>query len=275
MSAIDVWGSDAVVSGEPTLTYDRIKDRINVLPYVPTDPASPKPEGCVRVVCISDTHGYYPRVPDGDIIVHAGDLTNVGELEQIDGFCKWFASLPHPHKVFIAGNHDLSLHIEHYERNWSNFTSVKADSAAARACLKTPGITYLEDEAVEIMGLKFYGSPWQPEFCDWAYNLERGEPCAAKWRAIPGDTDVLVTHGPPLGHGDRCRPGNRAGCVDLLSEIERRIKPRLHVFGHIHEGYGVTTNGQTIFVNASTCTLKYLPTNPPLVVDLPSPAAKY
>lgn len=72
-----------------------------------------------------------------------------------------------------------------------------------------------------------HSSPWQPEFYDWAYNLPRGEPCAAKWRAIPDGVDILLTHGPPLGHGDLCKPGqHRAGCVDLLQQVQTRIKPK-------------------------------------------------
>ena len=76
--------------------------------------------------------------------------------------------------------------------------------------------------------MKFYGSPWQPWFCDWAYNLARGEEIAAKWAAIPSDTDVLVTHGPPLGHGDLCSSGQRAGCLDLLERVHA-LRPRVHV----------------------------------------------
>jgi Icc-related predicted phosphoesterase len=130
--------------------------------------------------------------------------------------------------------------------------------------------TYLQDEAVSLLGYKFFGSPWQPWFCDWAFNLERGQPCLDKWRLIPDDTDILVTHGPPIGFGDLCAHGERVGCVDLQLEIQDRIKPKVHAFGHIHEGYGSWTDGTTTFVNASTCTFTYRPTNQPIVVDLPA-----
>jgi hypothetical protein len=113
-------------------------------------------------------------------------------------------------------------------------------------------------------------SPWQPVFCDWGFNLPRGEACLEKWQPIPAGVDLLVTHGPPLGHGDRCRGGNRAGCGNLLEEIEGRIRPKLHVFGHIHEDYGVSTNGTTVFANASNCNIRYdrHNLNAPLVFDV-------
>lgn len=116
-------------------------------------------------------------------------------------------------------------------------------------------------------------TPWQPEFYDWAFNLPRGEPCAAAWHKLP-EADVLLSHGPPLGLGDLCRGGSRAGCVNLLHEVATRIKPAVHVFGHIHEGYGVyrsTICPGTVFVNASTCTHSYKPDNPAVVIDLMPP----
>ena len=130
---------------------------------------------------------------------------------------------------------------------------------------------YLQDDTVVVPGgYKIYGSPWQPEFYNWAFNLSRGEDCAKMWEKIPVDTDILLTHGPPVGHGDKCKSGHNAGCVDLLARIADHVKPLFHIFGHIHEGYGATTNGSTIFVNASSCTLSYKPSNPPLVFDLPA-----
>ena len=91
----------------------------------------------------------------------------------------------------------------------------------------------------------------------------------AKWRQIPTGTDVVVTHGPPLGHGDLCSSGLRAGCLDLLDELQGRVKPAFHVFGHIHEGYGTTTDGTTTFINAASCTVRGQCTQPPMVFDVP------
>lgn len=113
------------------------------------------------------------------------------------------------------------------------------------------------------------GSPWQPEFCGWGFNLPRGKPCRERWNQIPDGIDVLITHGPPLGRGDQCIMGNRAGCVDLLDVVQHRVKPKVHVFGHIHEGAGCSSDGVTDFINAASLSVRYKPTNSPIVFDLP------
>lgn len=130
---------------------------------------------------------------------------------------------------------------------------------------------YLQDEGIELFGIKIYGSPWQPEFCKWAFNLKRGEECLQKWDHIPIDTDLLITHTPPLGYGDLCCSGVRAGCVELLSTVQKRVKPKYHVFGHVHEGYGITSDGKIIYINASTCDINYLPQNLPICFDITLP----
>jgi hypothetical protein len=130
--------------------------------------------------------------------------------------------------------------------------------------------TYLEDSSTTCLGYKIYGSPWQPTFCNWGFNLPRGQKLLDKWQLIPADTDILITHGPPLGFGDilqDCR--KRTGCYELLKEVRERVKPLYHVFGHIHEGYGVWREGGTTYVNASTCNLDYNPENRAIVFDLP------
>ena len=130
---------------------------------------------------------------------------------------------------------------------------------------------YLEDNSTSIFGLKFYGTPWQPEFHNWAFNLKRGRSLLDKWDLIPDDTDILITHTPPVGYGDLCAIGVRAGCVDLLNTVQKRVRPKYHVYGHIHEGYGVRSDGKTVFVNASTCDLTYFPVNKPIVFDVAIP----
>ncbi len=206
----------------------------------------------MRCVVISDTHGLHDQldVPDGDVLVHAGDLTRHGALEDVASLDAFLAGLPHRHKVVIAGNHDFC-----FERQ----------PRLARQMLRHA--IYLEDEAVTLDGVRFWGSPWQPWFYDWAFNLERGPEIRAKWDLIPIETDVLVTHGPPFGHGDLTSRGERAGCADLLDRI-RELRPTHHFFGHIHEGYGVTHNGETTFVNASVCDLGYRPVQAPVVIDI-------
>lgn len=124
---------------------------------------------------------------------------------------------------------------------------------------------------IELCGLKIFGTPWQPDFGQWAFNVPRGQQLLAKWNEIPEDVDILISHSPPLGHGDLCRSGQRAGCVELLATVQQRVKPKYHIFGHIHEGYGVTSDGKIIFVNASTCDIRYLPINPPVVFDIDLP----
>ena len=190
----------------------------------------------LTIVCISDTHGFHDHteVPDGDILIHAGDLTKHGTLGDVTDFNAWLGTLPHRHKVVIAGNHDFCFQHE---------------PELARSRLTN--CVYLEDEAATIEGIRFYGSPWQPWFFDWAFNLQRGPEIAAKWSLIPDDTDILVTHGPPLGFGDVTYRGESVGCADLLERI-RVVRPKLHVCGHIHEAAGVARDGGTLFVNAST-----------------------
>ena len=194
------------------------------------------PPAVLTLVLMADTHGYHRHlvVPPGDLLIHAGDLTQLGSLEELAEANRFLASLPHRHKIVIAGNHDFC-----FERT----------PAEARATLTAA--TYLQDEAVVVEGLKLYGSPWQPWFYDWAFNLPRGPALARKWALIPPDTDILVTHGPPYGIGDLTAGGERAGCEDLLKRV-RELRPKLHVFGHIHEGAGVYRSGGTTFVNAST-----------------------
>lgn len=190
----------------------------------------------LTLVAMADTHGFHDDliVPEGDILIHAGDLTRRGSLKELAEVNRFLAGLPHRHKLVVAGNHDWCFQ----ER-----------PAEARAVLTAA--TYLEDEAVIIEGVKFYGSPWQPWFYDWAFNLPRGPELARRWAQIPEDTDILITHGPPLGFGDRVNGGERVGCEDLLRRV-RQIRPKLHLFGHIHEDGGLWTEGATTFANVTS-----------------------
>jgi len=242
------------------------------------DPFSPKekPKGWTRVVCFSDTHGRHDKIPienmpEADILLHAGDLTNTGELEQIESFNKWLSTYPATHKIVIAGNHDTTLDTDYYKnRGGKRFHQEPYDCTKAHSLLSN--CIYLENESVEVVGYNIYGSPYTPEFCDWAFNLQRGAECSQAWEAIPDSIDILITHGPARGYGDQLDGAKRAGCVDLRYAIEQRNIP-LHVFGHIHNSYGcVKSNDEsTLHVNASTCTHQYSPTNPPILLDLPPP----
>jgi len=232
--------------------------------------------GVTRIVCMSDSHGKHRSIsiPKGDVLIHGGDFTSTGEPKTIKDLSAFFLQTKISHGfqevICIAGNHDLTFHADHYKKVNKRFHGEQPhDTNEARQNLRN--CTYLEDNACTISNesIQVYGSPWQPEFFDWAFNLPRGRPLRDVWSKIPGSTDVLITHGPPLGRGDLCRGGNRAGCYDLLQEVQQRIKPRLHIFGHIHEDYGVSTDGVTTFVNASNLNFFYAPHNPCIVIDLP------
>lgn len=230
----------------------------------------PKREGHVRIVCISDTHSLTNRsgpltmVPDGDILVHAGDFSKVGKLKEIQAFNDYLASLSHPHKVIIAGNHDIGFDEKTSRRLHGKWFVPEAEvKAALKNCV------YLEDSETEILGLRIYGSPWTPVFYDWAFLKARGEEINEVWKKIPRNIDILVTHGPPLGRGDVCFPAkNRAGCANLLNIVQNHVRPKFHIFGHIHEGYGCSSDGVTTFINASSCNQQYAPVNKPVVFDI-------
>ena len=209
----------------------------------------------MTIVCIADTHGMHKDiiVPDGDTLVVAGDVTGRGTLPDLVRFLSWMASWPHKHKVLIAGNHDRCF-------------QDKPDEVAG--LLEPYDIYYLQDSAIILDGVKFYGSPWQPEFCDWAFNLQRGDQLKRVWAKIPDDVNVLVTHGPPYGVLDFAQYGReRVGCRDLADRIQDLKELDTHVFGHLHEDYGQVCKGDVQYVNASVCSLNYAPTNKPVVVD--------
>lgn len=207
-----------------------------------------------RVVCISDTHGLHESVtlPDGDVLVHAGDFMNYGRdpMEAVE-FFGWFGAQKHPHKVLIAGNHDV--YFEQY-----------ADVARR---LLPEGVEYLEDSGATVAGLKFWGTPVTPEFgIGWAFNRERGFAIRQHWRMIPTGTDVVITHGPPNGILDEVGR-EHVGCEELRQRLDD-VCPRLTVFGHIHSGYGRRDIGDLTFINASVCNERYRPVNEPQVVDI-------
>ncbi len=131
-----------------------------------------------------------------------------------------------------------------------------------------PKLIYLQDSGCEVAGLRIWGSPWQPEFGRWAFNLKRrGARLREAWSKIPLDTDILITHGPPYGVLDQLVDGERVGC-ELLAERLQVVHPRLHVFGHIHWAYRQMHLNGTSFVNASTCDEEHRPLNPPVVIDM-------
>jgi len=220
----------------------------------------------IRITFISDTHNKHKQVtsslPGGDLLIHAGDLSSMGYQHEIQGFCSWFNKLnDYDHKVFIAGNHDWGFQ-NNTEKIMEIVNSYK-------------WIDYLQDDVImfgktgnpEDM-IKIWGSPWQPEFYDWAFNLPReGEELREKWNLIPNDVDILVTHGPAHGYLDRVIGGwENLGC-ELLAEAIEVKRPKIHVCGHIHSGYGYIFDGETHYINASVLNEQYVFANKPLTVD--------
>lgn len=218
----------------------------------------------MKIVCISDTHENFftpENMPEGDILIHAGDFTWKGAPRAVIQFSNWLANIKHKYKeiIVIAGNHDLLF------ENRSSY---------ARTLLHN--CHYLEDNQININGLYIYGSPWQPRFYDWAFNADRGAVIRKIWERIPENTNILITHGPPRGildisgydlgshgHGESC------GCDDLKDIINTKLKNlKLHVFGHIHHSYGIKIINNITYVNASSCNEKYWLVNKPIIVEV-------
>jgi Icc-related predicted phosphoesterase len=214
-----------------------------------------------KVTLISDTHAKHTQItkdlPGGDLLIHAGDFMSSGYSSyEAEEFFKWYDNINnYETKILIAGNHDRLME---NEPDWAKgiLTGYKT-------------IEYLEDEELALYfdgsngdmpeeNVRIYGSPWQPEFYDWAFNLPRnGEEMKMRWDAIPANTDILVTHGPAFGYLDI--PGgqnSRVGCEMLRDRVDT-IRPKIHVFGHIHGSWGHYYNGHTHFFNASVLNERY------------------
>jgi len=239
-----------------------------------------KDDGSLRFVCVSDSHGQHreltSKLPCGDVLLHAGDFTMAGEQEEVLDFLAWLKSLPFSRKIVIAGNHELTLDRSYEgQHDKSRIEANAVRDTFAAVCHADESVIYLEDEECWVEGVRIYGSPWQPEFGHWAFNLPRGPALADKWRKVPAGTDILLVHGPPLGRGDRTLPSQRrTGCADLLAAIQNRIRPAFVVCGHMHEGAGVTFDGTTHFLNACSVNEHYECVHAPLVFDMPRPRGK-
>jgi Icc-related predicted phosphoesterase len=218
----------------------------------------------MKITFISDTHTKHHQVtsqlPGGDLLVHAGDFSSRGYEHEVDGFFDWFNKLDnYTNKIVIAGNHDLM-----FEDN---------PMLAKDIMSYYPNVTYLQDN-IEVIGedyqssVKVYGSPWQPEFYNWAFNLPRnGEELKEKWNEIPHNMDIVVTHGPAYGHLDTVVGQSiNLGC-QLLTERLKVVKPKIHVCGHIHSGYGYKFDNGTHYINASVLGEDYIFKNKPLTVE--------
>jgi Icc-related predicted phosphoesterase len=223
--------------------------------------------GIMKITFISDTHAKHNQVtsslPGGDVLIHAGDISNKGYRTEIQDFIKWFSTIEnYTHKIFIAGNHDFGCQDE-----------VLAVQELLRL---NPGSEYLYDDMFLIGDesadyddmVKVWGSPWQPEFYNWAFNLPRqGAELKEVWNMIPSDVDILITHGPPYGHLDYVAYSKQNVGCELLRDRIDLIKPKIHVFGHIHSSYGYKFDGTTHFFNAAVLDERYNFTQKPLSVE--------
>jgi len=220
----------------------------------------------MRLIAISDTHCRIRKVkiPDGDLLVHSGDLTFRGDIQEISQELRALGAVAKKFKhgcIFISGNHDWLG-----ERNPSLMKQMAIDE----------GLIYLDHSSIQIEGINIFGSAYTPEFCNWAYNVPRGPALAQKWAQIPDDTNILVTHGPPMEIMDivnRYDPFNgwsieHVGCEDLSNRIKELKDLKLHLFGHIHGSYGQIKIGDITYINASICTEEYKPFNAPISFEL-------
>lgn len=276
-----------------TWTWDSFSQTQSFLPVPTNTDKQYNPSKSTRIACMSDTHGKHRKIPipKSDILIHAGDFTRSGEESTILDLADYFVEAVEKGKakkvICISGNHDISFDNECCFKHWDKFhpsSNLRMSSKSQDLMLASMNAkkylqdrcVYLEDESLsyENNSINFYGSPWTPTYGNcWAFMKDR-DIIHSKWDQIPTDTDVLITHGPPLGRGDKAIGNIRAGCFNLLQQVQHRVKPRVHVFGHIHEGNGVSFDGNTLFCNASNCTIRYRTDNPCTVIDVPHDRTK-
>jgi len=207
----------------------------------------------MKVCLISDTHGkeVWLDLPEGDILIHCGDfqITNLNDLEYAN---RWFGRQNAKFKIFVPGNHDTGC--EHFGKEMckSLFTNV----------------IYLQDEMVEIKGLRIYGSPFTPEFNRWSFMKERrSKELKEIWAKIPNNLDFLISHGPPYQILDKADSGEHCGCEILQREVFKK-KPKYHCFGHIHGQYGQEIRHGVQFINCSLLNEDYKMVNKPVILEI-------
>ncbi len=210
----------------------------------------------MNLTFISDPHfnHYQIELGCGDILFVCGDFTRKGRVDDVVEFSKFIGAQNFRYKVVIAGNHDFCFEDERREE--------------VEKILSDNGIVYLNDSGIEIEGIHIWGSPIQPWFFDWAFNRRRGEKIRKHWDLIPENTDILITHGPPMGILDVCKSGKHVGCEDLLLRLEK-VAPKIHAFGHIHESYGIEKIKETTYINCSISDERYQYKNGPISLTYP------
>lgn len=229
------------------------------------------------IIFISDTHSKHWEVDEifelskmsADIIVHSGDMSSRGTRREIKDFLDWFNELPFKHKICIPGNHDLFFDYERAPKTHRGLTrfglSKSTKSDVDELISEYPEIHILNDSGIELYGIKFWGSPITPWFHDWAFNRVETE-INEHWNLILKDTDILITHGPPFLINDfTVWDKKNVGCPHLLNRV-KEINPKIHAFGHIHEGYGKFQDEKTLYINASNLNVRYEVVNKPIKV---------
>lgn len=208
----------------------------------------------MKIVCISDTHNKHEllSIPDGDVLIHAGDFTEGGTKREIENFFSWFAKQPHPHKICIAGNHEFYL-----EKLSPNQLQKQIPN----------GVNYLYQSEIIINNIKFWGSPFTPINSRWAFSKTSSQ-IKKHWEKIPTDTDVLITHTPPYNILDESDAEVALGCKHLKKRVQS-IQPSLHIFGHLHNNYGVVKREDITYINATSFNKTSKLINPPLQITYP------
>lgn len=202
----------------------------------------------MKVTVIGCTHGRHRQfnLPATQVLVHTGDFSRRGDESDANDFLTWFESQPHEHKLFVCGNHD-------------RISFTQPDTFARLLARCAPSCHYLHERAIEVAGLKWYGGNWTPLFNNWYWMSPRGPAMAAHWAKIPDDTQMLVTHGPPMGHLDLIMPAFgetrdfHQGCEELRDTIDTRLKSlKAHCFSHLHyEGNTTKVANGVTYVNAA------------------------
>jgi len=208
----------------------------------------------MKFIVISDTHGLHKdlaNLPEGDVLIHAGDFCNHGTKDEAIKFLTWFNNLNYRHKILIAGNHDF----------------IAAQCPKKFSKLIPTGITYLNDSGTRIENWNIWGSPVQPGLVGWAFGKPRGAAMNKHWDLIPNATDILITHTPPKEILDQSSRGHSLGCEELSKRIEE-VKPQVNVFGHIHNSYGQIQKNGILYINGSNIKTGVGIVNQPIVFEL-------
>ena len=206
------------------------------------------------IYALSDTHNLHNKVeiPECDLIIHAGDATGRGSMEELIPFLNWYSKQKSKYKVLIPGNHDWGF------QHMTDFYRLQCQER---------GISLLIDEMVELDGLKIYGSPITPYFCNWAFNRFPGPEIQEHWDKIPSGMDIIVTHGPCYQILDMNALMQNCGCDQLLSKL-LEAKPKAHICGHLHENYGLKEFMDIKFYNVALCNEQYRIAEKPMEIIL-------